>query len=225
MRKSFAFFCAVWAAGCASQYETLSFENLKPPVKPASITFAKDFFYPTPEVAGSANPKYPPYKGLLAGVYRAAWEDKEGTFYLGAGTCLVGWVMPTDGKRVVTQGGVWIENKPEHPKFRLFEIRMSSAAVVEDPSNPATPVAHCAQPGEPAPAQSETASFDDPNGAGLGVGLQTMPKGAPPAAAGLGVGLGAGIVTAIADMDRGKVRLLPPPPANIELQGTFVRGQ
>ena len=118
-------------------------------------------------------------KGLLAGVYRAAWENNEGTFYLGAGTCLVSWVMSTDGKHVVTQGGVWIENKPEPPKFRLFEIRMSSAAVVEDPSNPAMPVARCTQPGDPAPAQSEVASFNDPNQAGLGVGLEAMPKGLP----------------------------------------------
>lgn len=188
-------------AGCANQ--PISTESLRSTNETRVLVFDKDFMY-TNSKPGNVQR----YVGILAGAYRAVYEDDDGVYYRGQGPSIVWADEPEKHEQYLAEGGVWISRVPSPPRFKIF--RIIGTEITRSTSTGAT--APWSSLGDGAATTAVGTQF----------AVDHVATGQSPASAGLGSAIGISIVEKIIELDRGKIKFdRDNPPPHLVLEGRY----
>lgn len=199
-------------AGCGAP--VVNQADLRTVTDGRTIVFDKEFRYDISKENDLPRPLPGQFRGLLKGTYSARYEDATGTYFANDNACVIYGTDLNRKLKFVSTGGVWIAKSPAEPAFRLYWIS-GKPGPIPAPLESEPPCGEVAMPSAVGP----TSAALDPV-----VTDQIVSRTAPqatPAAAGAGVGLAGGMITAIAEYERGKIVLLPPPAGGTSIAGAF----
>ena len=183
----------------------------------SALVFEREFRYDISRENDLPRPQPGQFRGLLKGTYTARYEDANGTYYANDSACVIYGTDLARQLKFVSSGGIWLARSPTaEPPFRLYWI-------AGRPGPLPTPLAA-------EPACGEVAAAASPAGTTTGVPIdplvtsrivETTAPRATPATAGAATGLATGLINAIAEYERDKIMLLPPPVAGSAIRGAY----
>lgn len=225
-RASFAgVMSALLLLGCAT---TVPRSSLRPATQTRPITLTQDFVYDISNDSDLPRAEDGAVRGLLAGTYVPEFEDDQGTYYRGQGTCVIVNSNPVSSKkRFVQQGGVWIERGTASPKFKLYRDLSATGMVVQPFDGGGSGVDPCRKGGASTTSNAAAGKSDVVQPAGIVTQPGIIPAGATPGqagvGAGIGMGMGMGIVEAMIASDKDKLLFLPAPGPTVRIDGRFTQ--
>ncbi|OWQ46368.1 hypothetical protein CDL60_12845 [Roseateles noduli] len=214
---------ALLLLGCATTVPT---STLRPATEKRPITFAQDFVYDISKDSDLPRPEAGAVRGLLAGIYVPEFEDDQGTYYRGQGTCVIVNSNPVSSKkRFVQQGGVWIERGTASPKFKLYRDLNATGMVLQPFEGGGSDVDPCRNGGASATSNAAAGKSDVVQPAGIVTLPGIIPAGATPGQAGVGAGIGMAVVEAMIASGKDKLLFLPAPGPAIRIDGRFTQAE
>lgn len=231
---------ALWLCHSAHAATTISPSDLKHPAEATVLHFDKDFRFDRPGAA-KADGDRQPQSGLQAGDYVAEYEDDDGVFYRGNGSCVLMLSLPARNLQVFADGGIWLPRTPGKP-YRLYRYALEHtervAAITPDANGQwSVDFQHAGmamlavgivprkeQVVDVAPS-TLCGPVVQPSGAaasGAGVAVNVV-DAAHPRTGAVGGAIGSAIVNAMIADGKGKIVLLPEPPTPTVPEGTFTR--
>lgn len=206
-------------AGCAT---VVSPDSLRRPIDRTTVTFPNGFTYDISNDTDLPRPEQGAIRGLLAGTYFPEFEDENGVYFRGVGTCVIWNSSPLKyKKRFLTEGGIWIQKNSAQPTFRLYRYQMLGTdreLPFAQSTNELNPCGSVSQPNNGTPQSATDADQEVGE-----LAYRVTPPSATPVQAGVGAGVGVAVVQVLINSDKGKLVLLPSPPDGTKLSGTFTK--
>jgi hypothetical protein len=201
-RRGLLLIAAAALAGCGN-YSPVSTASLHAPDRPASLVFDRDFLF-----TNSKPGQVQRFVGLLAGSYRATFEDDRGVYYVSQAATVVWADEPDSHRQYLAQGGVWLSKVPGQPRFKIFRVI-------------GTELTRSIRTGELAPFQWGREA-DSSSAATSQFAVNQTLAGANPVTAGVGSAIGVSIAIELSKLDAGKLKFdRDDPPTNISIEGRY----